>query len=71
MSHMDVCGEIEYETADGGVHSDICIVHNGDYRVAPETRQFLHACLDEWLDNSRGTGMFWVGDPVVRAAVDE
>ena len=62
----DVCGEIEYDTPEGVVHSDICIVHDGPYRVPPDTRAFLHACLDEWLDKSRGSGLFWIGDPMVR-----
>jgi hypothetical protein len=77
---MNVCGEIEYESRQVGgmVHSDICITHDkwsddnqfvpGEYAVTPEYRQFLHACLDEWIDKSRGTGIFWVGDPDVRVA---
>lgn len=67
-ANVNVCGEIEYDTHEGGVHSDICLVHDGPYRVTPDTRAFLHACLDEWLDNSRGSGMFWLGDPEVRAS---
>lgn len=69
-ANVNVCGEIEYDTPEGGVHSDICLVHDGPYRVTPDTRAFLHACLDEWLDKSRGSGMFWLGDPEVRAATD-
>ncbi len=23
-------------------------------------RQFIHKCLDEWLDKSNGTGAFWL-----------
>lgn len=64
--HVTVCGEIEYDTPEGGIHSDICLVHDGEYRVPPDVRAFLHGCLDEWLDNSRGSGMFWIGDPTVR-----
>ena len=62
---MDVCGEIEYNHPDGSgrVHSDICIVHNGSWQVPPELRGFLHDALDEWLDKSRGSGLFWLGDP--------
>lgn len=61
---VTVCAEIEYD----GVHSDICMVHNGTYAVTPDYRTFLHQCLDEWLDRSRGTGIFWIGDPDARAA---
>ena len=69
---VNVCGEIEYESRQVGgmVHSDICLTHGGEYAVTPEYRQFLHACLDEWIDKSRGTGMFWIGDPEVRGVVE-
>lgn len=55
----NVCGEIMYDD----VHSDICMTHDGEYVVTKDYREFLHACLDEWLDKSNGTGMFWIGDP--------
>lgn len=56
------CGEIFYsdETV-GNVHSDICKHHDGD--VSDKYRAFLHANLDEWLNNANGSGAFWVGDP--------
>jgi hypothetical protein len=64
MNEVSVCGEIEYSGRQhGAVHSDICLVHNGEYSVDPEERKFLHQCLDEWIDKSQGTGMFWIGDP--------
>jgi len=56
---MDICGEIEYP----GIHSDICIGHKVEEMVIDqERREFLHACLDEWLDLSKGMGGFWVGN---------
>jgi hypothetical protein len=29
----------------------------------PDYRKFLHDCLDEWINKSKGTGAFWLGDP--------
>lgn len=62
---MKFCGEIQYDTPEGAVHSDICFNCNpsNDSRALTETyREFLHKSLDEWLNNSNGTGAFWVGD---------
>lgn len=59
-------GEIAYEQDVPGaesVHSDIC--HNlgdDDYELTEEKRKFFHDCLDEWLNKSNGSGVFWVGD---------
>lgn len=58
---MDFCGEITYDTENGGVHSDIGVRSNEE-AVTDDYRQFLHNCLDEWLNKSNGTGAFWVGD---------
>ena len=47
------------------VHSDICFncyKTDPNKELSDEYRKFLHGCLDEWLDNSSGTGAFWVGD---------
>lgn len=68
---MRFCGEISYDTNDGGVHSDICFNnadnHNEERNpgALPDAdfRQFVHNCLDEWLNKSNGTGGFWIGDP--------
>jgi len=63
---MKFCGEIQYETPEGNVHSDICFNCNpsNDSRIITDTyREFLHNCLNEWLDKSKGTGAFWVGNP--------
>lgn len=59
----EFCGEIQYETPEGNVHSDICF-HSAyfDY-ITDDYREFLHKCLDEWLNKSNGTGGFWIGDP--------
>lgn len=51
--------EIEYTRANGeGVHSDLM---GGDFSkmvLDSEARQMLHDALDEWLNNSNGTGHF-------------
>lgn len=64
---MQFCGEIAYETSQGGVHSDICFDCGNQsetkHELTDDHRQFLHDCLDEWFNKSKGTGMFWVGDP--------
>ena len=60
-----VVGEIEYEKDNlSFVHSDIN-PPNYDPTLMKDKksyRELLHACLDEWLDNSRGTGAFYIGD---------
>lgn len=59
----EFCGEIQYTTDAGNVHSDICF-HSAYFDEPQEDfRQFLHDCLDEWLNKSNGTGAFWIGDP--------
>lgn len=69
---MKFCGEIQYTGVDdagnetGGVHSDICWncgPHKINAPISNLHREFLHACLDEWLDKSKSTGAFWIGDP--------
>jgi len=63
VSSMDgFCGEIEYESENGRVHSDVCW---HDYSKEPDEghRELLHRYLDEWLDHAKGTGYFWVGNP--------
>lgn len=51
------CGEITYMTEDGPIHSDICH-HDDGNPISDEDRQFIHDCLDEWLNKSNGTGNF-------------
>lgn len=56
MANGKVHAEIEYEGPDGRVHSDICPRGHHVSGLTPEYRAFLHDALDEWLDNSNGTG---------------
>ena len=56
---FEFCGGISYDTRNGPVGSDLCM-HS--MKFGAEERQFLHDCLDEWLDKSNGTGSFWLGD---------
>ena len=61
-----VHAEIEYileneEHEAHSVHSDICppgceMSNSSD----EEYRKLLHDCLDEWLEKSRGTGIFYI-----------
>ena len=63
---MKFHGEIQYETNNGNVHSDICFNCNPDTKDKPMSKEyiiFLHDCLDEWIYKSKGTGAFWIGDP--------
>jgi hypothetical protein len=64
-----VCAEIQYEKAGMIVHSDICPDMAEDGTFSRNNRKLLHQCLDEWLDNSIGTGYFYIGD--VRQAIEE
>lgn len=63
---MKFCGEIAYTTNNENIHSDICYrcvfpEDNGE-AISNTQRKFLHEALDEWLDKSKGTGIFWLGD---------
>lgn len=52
-----VVGEIEYDRDNNSnVHSDI----DFEFNVVDGVRAFLHELLDEWLNNSNGTGGFYV-----------
>ena len=67
-----VHAEIEYQKPDGTwIHSDICPPDCSsdkiEYTFKRDTgdftyRKYLHDCLDEWLDNSNGTGIFYIKD---------
>lgn len=63
MKPLAFCAEIQYETDEGMIHSDICYgCEDGNPRImSDESRQFYHDCLDEWLNNSGGTGAFYLG----------
>ena len=62
----DVHAEIEYLSEDDErgyshlVHSDICPPECDLNNLSDDYRQFLHKCLDEWLDKSRATGIFYI-----------
>lgn len=57
---MKVHAEIQYGAGNGSIHSDIC-PHNCDFKsIDGEYREFIHLCLDEWLNKSNGTGMFYI-----------
>ena len=61
-----VPSEIKYTDKRGRtVHSDL----DGDPND-PQWRHFIHDCLDEWLDKSNGTGVFYVGDVVELLALN-
>ena len=61
---MNFCGEIVYNTNGDCVHSDICYDCQNEQHIelSDDYREFLHKCLNEWLDNSNGNGYFWVGN---------
>lgn len=59
---IKVHAEIEYLRENGdSVHSDICPPDCDFNRISVDYRQLLHDILDEWLDKSNGTGIFYVG----------
>lgn len=62
---MKFCGEIQYESPEGNVHSDICFncnPSNDDRALTENYRKFVHECLDEWLSKSKGTGFFYLAN---------
>ena len=64
---MKVHAEIEYyRNGDGeSVHSDICPPGcDSEEMNNPKWRKFIHACLDEWIDNSMGSGQFYISKEV-------
>lgn len=59
-----VCAEIQYSHSQRGwVHSDICptLHYLSEVSDMEQYKLVLHQCLDEWLDNSNGTGHFVIG----------
>ena len=63
---IKVHAEIEYQREDEErgykhwVHSDICPPNCDLNNLSDEYRQYLHDNLDEWLNESRGTGIFYI-----------
>lgn len=53
---MKVHAEVESDF----FHSDICPNGCNFKNINNEYREFLHDCLDEWLDKSKGTGGFYI-----------
>jgi hypothetical protein len=60
--------EIEYLTKDGiNIHSDICPPDCYSGNLSDQAyREYLHDCLDEWLENSNGTGGFYIKEEKYR-----
>lgn len=61
-----VCAGITYASGRYGygadVHSDVCPPHCRPENMHREQwRKRIHTALDEWLDNSDGTGYFAIG----------
>lgn len=55
--------EIEYQRKDGTlVHSDIEPAKCDFNNINTEYKKYLHKCLEEWLNNSNGTGCFYIKD---------
>ena len=69
----NVHGEIQYETAEGNVGSDICFRSKSwaENIADPRVRKFLHESLDEWLDESNGTGFFYLGTDIYAAMAEQ
>lgn len=56
-----VTAELTYRRNDGtDVQEDISPPQNDFARLNDHYRKFLHLCLEEWLNNSDGTGGFHI-----------
>ena len=61
--NREVHAEIEFIRESDGmpIHSDICPPGHSSVGLSDkEYRRFLHDSLDEWLNNSGGTGQFYI-----------
>jgi hypothetical protein len=60
----EVHAEVEYVRSDGSkVHSDICPANCSAEGITDvDYRKRLHECLDEWLNNSKGSCGFYIKD---------
>ena len=54
--------QIEYKGEPYNIHSDICPPKCTHDLMDKEYKAFLHESLDEWLENSNGTGAFWIAE---------
>ena len=62
-NNMKVHAEIQYYKENGdSIHSDICPDNCDFANVDPLYKELLHRLLDEWLDNSKGSGMFYIAE---------
>ena len=56
-----VHSEIMYMKKDGiNIHSDTCPPGCDFKNLDDEHRKYLHDVLDEWIDKSNGTGIFYI-----------
>ena len=56
-----VHSEIIYNReGDINVHSDTCPPDHTIENLPDDIRQYYHDLLDEWLDKSKGTGIFYL-----------
>jgi len=67
LNMSKVHAEIEYINSNGdNVHSDICPPRCEFSNIDNIYRKFLHDCLDEWLNNSNGTGQFYISEEKIK-----
>ncbi len=55
-----VHSEIEYNSDVISIHSDLCPIDCDFDKIDDVCRKNLHDNLDEWLDKSNGTGIFYI-----------
>ena len=57
-----VHSEIIYTSKEKGhnIHSDTCPSNCNFEDINDEYRKYVHDLLDEWLDESNGTGIFYI-----------
>jgi len=70
-----VCAEFQYMGFRDGieigwVHSDVCPPGHEINNTDEDYRKMIHACLDEWLDKSDGSGYFFIGDAKFYTEID-
>jgi len=53
------------------IHSDTCPADHDFDKIDAEYRGYLHTLLDEWLDKSGGTGIFYIREEGLPAPVDQ
>jgi hypothetical protein len=58
---MSIHAEIMYDSPAGSMRGRYVCPPKCEPVFTPEYRKFLHNCLDEYLDKSKGTGIFYIG----------